>query len=118
MSIGSGNPTVAQKVALDSHLRDLSMDISDAATVFKAWLAQQDNSIKKLAGDIDLAEIYELSKRIMDVSTVLYDQLRTQPGITNIADAIALLEMDEDPPIAAVTAALRALAEGHGNSFG
>lgn len=45
------------------------------------------------------------------MASAVYAQLRTEPGIMNIADAIALLEMDDDPPIAAVTAGLRALAE-------
>jgi hypothetical protein len=111
MTIGSRNATAAQKVALESRIRDLSRDISEAAAAFRAWLRDQDLNVQRLAGDVDLAEINALSERIQAVASAVYAQLRTEPGIMNIADAIALLEMDDDPPIAAVTAGLRALAE-------
>jgi hypothetical protein len=53
MTIGSRNATAAQKVALESRIRDLSRDISEAAAAFRAWLRDQDLNVQRLAGDVD-----------------------------------------------------------------
>jgi hypothetical protein len=65
--------------------------------------------VQRLAAGVDLDEIYGLYQKIADgVLSTLRDQIiATSPA--SLADAIALLEID-DPPLDAVIACLRALA--------
>ena len=110
-----GTTPLQKLIATEERIRSMASRISDAADVFTFWLDNQDQSVKELAAGMDnlLAETYGLYKRIDDRADPLLHQINATPPTAGLADAIALLETD-DPPIDAVIAGLRAIAEKGG----
>jgi len=108
-----GATALQKMIAVEWRVRSISVKISDRADDFKFWLREQDQSVRELGAGVDLSEVYALYDRINEQANALLDQINETPPITSLADAIALLETG-DPPIEAVIAGLRAIAEKGG----
>jgi len=98
--------------SIDGHQNQRCAD--DFGYWFKC-LEKQDQSVHELGAGMDdlVSEARNLYTRISEQAGVLLDRINATPPITTLVDAIALLELDE-PPIDAVIAGLRAIAEKGG----
>jgi hypothetical protein len=113
-----GASALQKLIVVEWRIRSMGIKISDAADDFKywfEWLEKHDASVCELAAGMDdlISEAYRLYDRMDAKASALLDRINKTPPITSLSDAIALLEMD-DPPMDAVIAGLRAIAEKGG----